>query len=138
MTGQVEYLEHIGLVIESSGDRLKISLIGSGCSGCHKSLCMLGNSKAKEIDLDSNGHSFHAGDEVLVKVSPASGYKAVMILYVFPFVLMMLTLFLAAKASYNEEIAGLTSLIVLLPYFSIVYLFRRKFAGYCKFEVVKR
>lgn len=41
------------------------------------------DSKAKEIDLVSNENSLHVGDEVLVKVNPTSGYKAVMLLYIF-------------------------------------------------------
>jgi positive regulator of sigma E activity len=99
---------------------------------------MLGSSKAKEIDLVFDKNSFRAGDEVLVKVNPASGYKAVMLLYVFPFVLMMLALFLVANAGYSEGIAGLASLFVLLPYFFMIYLFKKSLAGQCNFEVVKR
>lgn len=138
MTTQSEYLEHIGLVIDTKGGHLKIALIGSGCSGCHNSLCMLGSSKAKEIDLVSNENSLHVGDEVLVKVNPTSGYKAVMLLYIFPFVLMMLALFFVANAGYSEGMAGLVSLFVLLPYFFIIYLFKKSLAGQCNFEVMKR
>lgn len=138
MTTQPEYMEHIGLVTESSGDRLKISLTGSGCSGCHDSLCMLGSSKAKGIDLVSVDNCLHAGDQVLVKVNPASGYKALMLLYIFPFILIMLTLFLVANAGYSERTAGLFSLFVLPPYFFIIYLFKKSLASQCKFEVVKK
>lgn len=138
MSHSTDYLEHLGLVTDSSNSRVKISLVGSGCSACHKSLCMLGDSKAKEVDIPVQENSFRAGDEVIVRINPASGYQAVVLLYFIPFVLMVLALIIMLRAGYNEGISGLTSLVILGPYFGLLYTFRRKISTQCKMEVVKR
>lgn len=138
MTNSKGYLEHVGIVTESQGNHVKISLLGTGCSGCHNSLCMLGSSKAKEVDLVAIENGFLAGDEVLVKINPKSGYKAVTMMYLVPFVLIMITLIFVAHAGYGEAVTGIASLLVLLPYFFMIYLLKKSFAKQCKFEVVKR
>lgn len=138
MSHSVNYLEHIGLVTDSSNSRLKISLVGSGCSACHKSLCMLGESKAKEVEIPVQENSFRAGDEVIVRINPESGYRAVTLLYFMPFLLMLLALIVMLSAGYNEGISGLTSLFVLVPYFGLLYIIRNKLGTRCKMEAVKR
>jgi sigma-E factor negative regulatory protein RseC len=131
------YLEHIGLVTDSNNSLLKISLLGSGCSACHKSLCMLGDSKAKEVEIPSQGYNYRIGDEVIVRINPASGYQAVVLLYFMPFLLTFLTLIIMLSSGYNEGISGLISLLVLTPYFGLLYTLRNKLAR-CKMEVIKR
>jgi len=138
MNDNANYLEHIGLVTDSSNSRLKISLVGSGCSVCHKSLCMLGDSKAKEVEIPYKENAFRAGDEVIVRINPSSGYQAVVLLYFVPFLLILLMLTGMLRAGYNEGISGLTSLLILGPYFGLLYTLRKVISTQCKMEVVKR
>ena len=139
MNESVNYLEQAGLVTDSKNGRIKISLTGSGCSACHNSLCMLGDSKAKEVEINAlNENWLLAGDEVIVKINPSSGYKAVALLYILPFFLMLLSIFIVSQSGYNEGIAGLTSLLMLVPYFGLLFLFRKKLRSQCTIEVEKR
>jgi sigma-E factor negative regulatory protein RseC len=138
MNENVHYLEHIGLVTDRSSSLLKISLVGSGCSACHKSLCMLGDSKAKEIEIPTLQSGLQPGDEVVVRINPSSGYKAVFLLYLLPFLLMLLSILVMQNLGYHESIAGVTSLLILIPYFLIVYSFRKKIGSQCRIEVIKR
>ena len=129
------YLEHAGIVTDSQNGRIKISLTGSGCSACHKSLCMLGDSKAKEVEIPMKENRLRIGDTVIVKINPASGYKAVLLLYVLPFCLMILTLLSASGLGYNEGMAGLTSLLILVPYFSLLFLMKKWLSSQCTIDV---
>jgi positive regulator of sigma E activity len=138
MINSINYPEHIGLVTDNQQGRLKISLTGSGCSACHKSLCMLGDSKAKEIEIRVSKHELKIGDEVLVKINPSSGYKAVAFLYLLPFLLMLGSLIFFLDIGYSEGISGLTSLAMLIPYFGILYGFRNRLGSECKIQVVKK
>lgn len=138
MNDNTNYLEHIGLVTDSSNSRLKISLVGSSCSGCHKSLCMLGDSKAKEVEIPYKENKFRAGDEVMVRINPSSGYQAVVLLYFVPFLLILLMLIGMLRAGYNEGISGLASLLILVPYFTLLYTFRKIISAQCKMEVIRR
>lgn len=136
MTERADYLEHVGLVTDTRNGHITISLVGSGCSACHKSLCMLGDSKAKEVIIPSNTNELRAGDEVIVKINPASGYKAVTLLYLIPFTLMMLSLVFMSR--FGEGMAGLSALLILVPYFSFLYLIRANVSRQCKIDVEKR
>jgi sigma-E factor negative regulatory protein RseC len=137
MTHDSNYLEHIGLVTDTQQGRVKIALVGSGCSACHNSLCMLGDSKAKEVEVLTNESLFQSGDEVVVKINPASGYRAVLLLYVSPFLVVLLTLVFMMQSGYPEGLSGVASLFILVPYFGILYLLRKKLGSHCKIEVVK-
>jgi sigma-E factor negative regulatory protein RseC len=137
MNRDTNYLEHAGLVTHAQQGRVKIALVGSGCSACHNSLCMLGDSKAKEVEVLTNV-LFQSGDEVVVKINPASGYRAVLLLYVSPFLVMLLTLVLMMRFGYPEGLTGIASLLVLVPYFGTLYLMRKNLGSQCHIEVVKR
>jgi sigma-E factor negative regulatory protein RseC len=132
------YLEHRGLVTDCHNGRLKISLLGSGCSACHKSLCMLGDSKAKEVEIHSPDASFITGEEVLVRINSSSGYKAVFLLYLLPFLLMLISIIVMQNVGYHESISGVISLFILIPYFLVVYSFRKRIASQCHIDVIKR
>jgi len=138
LNSETNYLEHIGLVTDSQNGRVRISLVGSGCSACHKSLCVLGDSKAKEVDIPAKDYSFKSGDEVIVRINPASGYKAVALLYLVPFILMIITLTGMSRLGYHESIAGLTSLFILVPYYGIIYILKNILKSQCSIEVEKR
>lgn len=137
MTNSVNYFEHTGLVTANQNGRITISLTGSGCSACHNSLCMLGDSKAREIKIPQQGFKLKVGDEVVVKINPASGYKAVAFLYLVPFLLMLGSLLFMLGKGYPEGISGLTSLLMLIPYFSILYGFRKQLGSRCSIDVEK-
>jgi sigma-E factor negative regulatory protein RseC len=138
MTSEEQHIENIGFVTESRNGHVKVSLLGGGCTSCHNSLCMLGESKAKELDLEIRNELFRAGDEVVVKINPSSGYKAVMLFYLLPFFIMITALWFVIRLGYNEGIAGLASITLLVPYFGILYLFRNKLRSQCKIDIEKR
>lgn len=132
------YFEAIGLVTSSLNGRLKISLNGSGCSACHGSLCMLGESKAKEFEIANRGDEFRVGEEVLIRVNPGSAYLGLVLLYLFPFLLLVGLLIGLLQAGYAESIAGIISFVSLVPYFLVLYGFRGQLATTCRVNVVKK
>jgi positive regulator of sigma E activity len=132
------YLQHNGLVTDFSNGKVKITLTEvSGCSSCHNSLCMLGESKAKQIEVPSKDRIFSMGDSVIVRIKPSSGYLALFLLYLFPFGLMMAAMVVLLNLNYNEGIAGLSALLILVPYYGALYLSQKYFQKQCEFEVVK-
>jgi sigma-E factor negative regulatory protein RseC len=97
---------------------------------------MLGDSKAKEVEILASTMKLESGDEVIVKINSASGYKAVVFLYLVPFVLMILSLLLMSR--FDEGVAGLTSLLILIPYFSLLFALKNKLRSQCNIDVAKR
>jgi sigma-E factor negative regulatory protein RseC len=138
MKDDLSYLEQVGIVTDTRNGRVKISLTGSGCSACHKSLCLLGESKAKEVEVLLQENWLKSGDEVIVKINPASGYMGVILLYMVPFSLMIISLLVMMQLGFSEGITGLTSLLILVPYFGLLFLLKNKLSSQCTIDVEKR
>lgn len=133
------YIETTGLVTSCHYDRVTILLSGSsGCASCHNSLCMLGESQSKYVEVPAGSNSFFPGDEVLVRVRPASAYAAMLWLYGIPFLLVMVTLMVMLGLGHPESIAGIASLLILVPYFIIFYSVRKHSGKTCQLEVIKK
>lgn len=98
----------------------------------------MGDSKAREVEIPQQGHVLNIGDEVLVKINPSSGYKAVALLYIVPFLLMFGSLLIMLTLGYSDGISGLTALLMLIPYFSMLYGFRNQLGSQCSVDVVKK
>ncbi len=125
-----------GVVIESSNRKIKVSIPGfTGCAGCHTGLCLLGNLQGGEVELPGDHTNFSPGEHVLVRLKPSSGYASMGYLYLAPFTLMLLTLVALTNRGYTELYAGIASLLVLLPYFLLVFAFRKKLAARCDITI---
>jgi positive regulator of sigma E activity len=138
MKKQSDYFESLGFVTSSLNGRLKIALTGSGCSACHHSLCMLGDSKAKELEVTATNSAFLVGEEVLIRVNPASAYLGLVLLYLLPFLLLVGLLIGFLQMGYTESIAGSISLASLVPYFLLLFLFRKQLATQCRVNIIKK
>jgi sigma-E factor negative regulatory protein RseC len=131
------YLQHSGCVTSFVNNKVKITLTEvSGCSSCHNSLCMLGESKAKEIEVPVKDKVYTVGDNVLVRIKPSSGYLALFLLYLVPFGLMIAAMMLLLQYNYSEGVAGLGALLILVPYYGVLYLAQQYFQKQCEFEVL--
>ncbi len=99
---------------------------------------MLRDNSLREVELPYKQHSFQVGDEVSVRMKPSTGYAAVGWLYVLPFVVMIVVLIFVLMVNGSEGIAGISALLVLAPYYGMLYLRRAFFQKQCQVEVVKR
>jgi sigma-E factor negative regulatory protein RseC len=99
---------------------------------------MLGDSKAREVEIPQQGYQVNIGDEVRVKINPSSGYKAVVLLYIVPFLLMFGSLLFMLAIGYSDGISGLSALLMLIPYFSILHGFKKQLGSQCSVDVVKK
>ncbi len=66
------------------------------------------------------------GDEVTIFMKQSNGYLAVLLAYVIPLVTILFSLIIFLTLKMPELTAGLLSLIMLIPYFTILYLFRNR------------
>lgn len=91
------------------------------CESCRaKAVCGVSRAASKEIEVPYTSGSFKLQEPVEVVLRKDLGHKAVFWAYIFPFLLMLLTL-LTASVFLSEWMAGLMSLLVLVPYYLIVY-----------------
>lgn len=75
------------------------------------------------------------GQEVTVNFKESSGFTALFWGYILPFILVLFTLIITLEITNNELTAGMLSLIVLVPYYILLYLFRHRLKKVFKFEI---
>lgn len=131
-------IEHTGIIQSISGSQMKVMILQqSACSGCHaKGACTSADVDDKIIDVDIEpGNSFKTGDWVTIYGRTSMGMFAVLIAFVVPFLLILLTLVVLGRFTTNEAISGTVSLAILLPYYFVLSLFKDKLKKRLKFKV---
>ncbi|MDZ4204410.1 MAG: SoxR reducing system RseC family protein, partial [Bacteroidales bacterium] len=109
----------------------------SACSSCQvKGACNLSDMQEKFIEVPTTGNQLHKpGETVTVAMRESLGTKAVLLVYIVPFVIVLLSLFLFATITGSELQAGLISLLLLIPYYSIIYALRKRLEKTFIFEI---
>jgi sigma-E factor negative regulatory protein RseC len=135
--GQI--IEHSGVISHINGKHIRVEIIQvSACSGCHaKGACTAADQAEKFVDVEYDGNDLKPGDAVTVTGQSSMGLFAVLLAFVLPFVLILITLFVAGEFTDSEAVSGTVSLLILLPYFLILSLFNSKLKSKLKFQIRK-
>jgi len=126
---QTAHIEHEGIVSKIDGEKVIVNLTNvSNCSSCHvQGMCSVSDVDKKEIEIVSEiGDSLKKGDKVDVSFSKTSGPKALFLGYILPFLFVLITLLITFQITGNEAVSGLSSLAILIPYYSGLFMFRSK------------
>lgn len=132
-----EKVLHSGIIQEVSENKLTVVIVNtSACSSCHaKGACLASDMKEKEIEIDHFCGEYHPGQHVNIVGHTSQGYKAAFYGYLLPFFLVFITLILGVTLTKSDGLAGILSLAVLIPYYTILYLFRNKLKRSFVFEI---
>ena len=119
-------IQHDGTVKKVDANSVLVSITScSACSGCHaEGMCGISGKEEKIIDVTGK-YNVSPGDTVTIMMERATGYKAVALSYLGPLALLIVSLIVLDSMSVNEAAAGLISVSLLLPYFVVLYLFRK-------------
>ena len=131
-------IDHVGTISDIKDEKITVSILNvSACAGCHaKSACSMSDMKEKNIDIIDYSSSFKLGEEVKVVYQESLGWLALLLAYVLPFVLVLITLFIATAFT-NELISGLMALGILLPYYSLLYFLKDRLKKTFSFTIHK-
>ena len=136
------YIEHDGIVIaQVSEDKYMVNIVQqSACATCKAaSLCTVAESKEKSIEAFARGKEYVVGESVVVYGRTSLGYKALALAVILPLFIAMTTLLLVSHYIDNEALAGISALIMLIPYYIVLWLLRsrikRVFVFYIKDKV---
>lgn len=132
-----EKVLHEGVIQEVSENKLTVMIVNaSACSSCHaKGACLASDMKEKEIEIYRFSGEYKLGQTVNIVGKTSQGYKAMFYGYVVPFILVFVTLIVSLSVTQSEGLAGLLSLVVLVPYYAVLYLFRNKLKRSFEFEI---
>lgn len=125
----VSLVEHTGYIEEVNSNQVKVRITSeSACASCHaKGACTAADLKEKTIDAySSKPEGLLAGQKVTIQGRKSLGLKASLLAYIYPFLLVFVVLFVTHSLTNNEGIAGVASLVALIPYYIIIKMITPK------------
>lgn len=131
-----EQITHEGIIDHIEKDMVSVRILSkSACAACHsKGMCSISEMTEKLIEIHNSGSHFTAGQEVNVILDQTMGNKAVVLGYLLPFVIMIITL-VVASSFMSELWAGLSAIAILLPYYLLLYSFKNKLSKTFSFRI---
>ncbi|MEA2043509.1 MAG: SoxR reducing system RseC family protein [Bacteroidota bacterium] len=134
-------IEHEGIVKEISLDEIKVSIVtASFCASCElKQTCNPSELEEKIIDVPvTSSTSYRKGERVNIFYKQSLGFRALFLGYLLPFLIILISMIVLLEITGDEGIAGGISLALLLPYYLILYLVRKKIKKTFRFSVEKK
>ena len=134
----MENISHPGIVEQVTDDKIIVKIIAmSACSSCHaKGMCNVADMEEKIVEVRKIPHrDFQKNDQVTVSMKKSLGSRAVLLGYIFPFVLMIATLLLVLFLIGDEGVAGLSAILILIPYYWLLYIYRSKLKSTFSFTI---
>lgn len=131
-------IEHRGVVAEIKSDAIFVDLVvQSACAACHaKSVCGI-DSALKTIEVRTDKKTFDIGEKVKVVMRESLGMKALFLGYLLPFIVVVTTLLVLLTLNVSEGLSGLISILILAPYYLILYYFKDKIKREFNFDIEK-
>ena len=134
-------IKHDGIVIAINGDGIvRVRIVQtSACAACKaKAMCASAESKEKELLAMGDGE-LAIGDEVVVMVQQKLGWKAVLLAYVLPFVVMISVVAIGnGLLAIREEIIGTVALCAMGVYYIVLGFFKDKIQKEFSFTARKK
>lgn len=120
-------INHQGIVQSIGNQSVIVSIsAATACSGCHaEGGCTLSGKEEKIIEV-SGSYNVAKGDNVTILMSQSMGYAALFLGYLLPLVSVIIMLIVLSSLGVSELISGLLSLAVLIPYYAVLFLFRKR------------
>ena len=123
-----ELIQHTGVVLSTSGTMAHVEIVQtSACSACKaQSMCMSAESQQKEMDVMML-EPMEAGDKVEVTVRERLAWKAVMLAYILPFIVMIgVIIVLDFATEWSEAVVGTLSLCAIALYYIGLSFFKNR------------
>lgn len=133
-----ENITHPGVVEQLADKTVFVRIIAmSACASCHaKGMCNVADVEEKIVEVRKDPQrNLKIGDQVVVTMKKSLGTIAVFLGYILPFIVMMGVLLLVLFLSDNEGMAGLSAILVLVPYYWLLYIYRNKLKSTFSFMI---
>ena len=127
-----------GIIKKINKDDITVEILScSACSSCMvKNYCTGFENKQKEFIIkNENSDDFEIGEEIFISINERQVFKSIVIAYIIPLILTILTIVGALEYTSNEIIGGICGIIILIPYYFGLFLLRNKFRADFKFIV---
>jgi sigma-E factor negative regulatory protein RseC len=120
-------INHEGIVQKIDDKSVIVSISSStACSGCHaEGSCNMAGKEEKIIEVTGR-YNVHPGEKVTILMKQSMGYAALFLGYLLPLISVVTVLTILISIEVPELYAGMLSLAILLPYYLMLYFFRKR------------
>ncbi|HAM09029.1 MAG TPA: Fis family transcriptional regulator [Bacteroidales bacterium] len=120
-------INHTGIVQKSDNESVTVIISSeSACAGCHaKGICSLSGKEEKLVVVKGN-YNVCEGETVTVVMKQSTGFTALFLGYLLPLILVVTSLGIMVTLRYPELLSGVLSIASLIPYYLILFFFRKK------------
>ena len=132
-------IEHKGRIDSIEENKINVSFLAmSGCASCHaKGVCSAADMQEKSVEVIDFTNQYRVGEEVNVTLKQSLGFRALLLGYVLPFVIVLVMLIILTIITEDEAISGLGALSVLIPYYVVLFLLKDKIRKQFTFRINK-
>ena len=133
-------IAHEGMVVSLRDNLVRVKFVAhSACAACSaKGICSVSESEEKYVDVADSGLELIPGDRVEILLEQAQGFKALFYGYILPLLVLLAVLTGVYLATNREGISALAGLGALIPYYLIIWLFRKKISKSFHFRLRKQ
>lgn len=134
-----EYIHHDGIVISCEGKKVRVRILQtSACASCQvKNMCMSSDNKERIVDAWT-GDEVKAGDQVEVMVMETMGWKAVVLAYIVPLIVLVSIAGIASILGWGEVMIGVSAIAGVAVYYGILRLFKDKLGKSFDFIAIRK
>ena len=134
-----ELIRHTGVVLSTEGEMAKVEILQtSACAACKaKQMCMSAESQQKIIDAVM-AEPLQPGEQVEVVVREHLAWRAVLLAYVMPFIVMVAVIAaLDFWTDWSESVVGTLSLCAIALYYIGLSTFKHRLQKQFSFSARK-
>ncbi|MBR4841724.1 MAG: SoxR reducing system RseC family protein [Bacteroidaceae bacterium] len=132
-------IRHQGVVDNIDGQTVIVRITQTAaCGGCQaRDICHSAEPREKLVEVHSADVSgFRIGQTVTVSGAESSGMRAVWLAFGLPLILLVLALTAVVALTGSEKTAVISVLLVLVPYYIVLYLFRERLKRVFQFRII--
>ena len=132
-------ITHDGIIKHITEDKIIVSIVSmASCASCSvKGACSASDVEEKILEVKKlPGREYNRGDFVTIVTNTSVGAWAVMFGYVFPLIVVVISLIVLTSIMDDEGIAGLISIGILIPYYFGLYFSRKWMSENFEFRLI--
>ncbi len=138
--------KHIGEVISVESDNVVVISLrsSSACEGCHaKGACSVSGGLSEDGSVrqmrvvSGVAGALSVGERVEVSITYRVGLLAVVVAYILPLILFILSIVVLVAVGVEQGLSALIAFVIAAVYYGVVYLNHKRFESVVHFEVAK-
>ena len=133
---RIPTIDHDGIVQRTEDNKVIVAIsASSACSGCHaEGSCSLSGQEEKIIEVRGK-YNVKPGERVTILMKQSMGYAALFLGYLLPLIIVVSLLITLISFKVSELSSGLISIAILIPYYIVIFLFRKTINEKFKFTL---